>query len=292
MRVNWAWVWVGSAVLVSAPMGCPQPVGPSSDPDDDQAPALCVDDEECATGFCRFGVCVDGECVVKGDCAVDQICRAGACVAPPASCTGPDDCPGASLCDGFTDTCFDPSEGEGEGAGEGEGEGEGEGGGPALDLGGFRLENRETSTPAVTRLPDGLLLSPGDVLVIGRNASESAFVSFWGPLPPSARYLDAGIESSGVPVINGGEVFALVNDAGATIDGPTRAGRRESCYRRTAAVPGADGSWAEVPVSEATPGTSTAVPGLAGVVISEWCDAVGQGNFIYEYVELTSLGAP
>ncbi len=305
-------------VVVAAPIfgaGCPTPVQQTdAGPVDagDTGPVACADDEQCNGGFCRGGICLAQECRDKSECGADQVCDLdGRCSAPPAECVTAADCPGDDLCDGFTDSCFDPDgpegegegegeEGEGEGpVGEGEGEGpvgEGEGEGPVgegegepgtgIDLSGFRLENRDPPNQ-VSVIPDGTFLDVGDVLVIGRKASQADFTTFWGSLGAGAQYLNANTDS-GVPVINGDETFALVNPNGGDVDGPSRTGADKKCYARTAASAGSDGSWAEAATTEATPGVVSA-PAVHGLVISEWCDAEGSGNFKFEFIEIANL---
>ena len=45
---------------------------------------------------------------------------------------------------------------------------------------------------------------------------------------------------------------------------------------------------ATTPLADATPGTAAA-SAVHGLVISEWCDAEGPGNFVFEYVEIALL---
>ena len=293
MRVLWLLPVV--LLLVTA---CPAPtiVAPDAGVDAGTALVTCVDDEQCGGGFCRAGLCSADECEERGQCPDTEICKDNRCVAPPETCASPTDCPGDQLCDGFSDRCFDPNgpgEGEGEGEpGEGEGEGEvgegeGEGEGVVVDLAGFRLENRESANPQATVFPAGTQLAPGQVLVVGRDASQADFVGFWGPLGAGARYLNAETDN-GVPVINGREKFALLDVGGSVVDGTTRVGAEKKCYARVAQAVNPDASWSEEATTTATPGSVNA-PGVSGLVITEWCDAEGTGNFVFEFIEIANL---
>ena len=308
MRVALSSFVVVVVVFAGFVAGCPQQVsGEDAGVVDSgvDVPVACADDEECNGGFCRAGVCVAEQCRDKSECGAGQVCSAaGACTAPPATCTSPADCPGTFLCDGFTRACFDPNEGEGEegegdvpvGEGEGDGDGdededegtvgEGEGDVPVgIDVSGYRLENEENAQTTV--IPAGIVLDVGDVLVIGRKASQQAFTTFWGSFGAGAQYLNANTDN-GVPVINGNETFSLIAPGGVVVDGPTREGASKKCYARTAADASADGSWTEAAGDAATPGTAT-VPGVHGLTITEWCDADGSGNFVFEFIEIANL---
>ena len=139
----------------------------------------------------------------------------------------------------------------------------------------------------VTVLPNGISLAVGEVLVIGRDASQAEFTTFWTSFGAGASYLNGGTDS-GVPIINGAEKFTLVAPGGAVVDGPARVGAANKCYARTGQNASADGSWVEAATTEATPGTAVA-ENVHGLVISEWCDAEGTGNFVFEFIEIANL---
>jgi hypothetical protein len=100
--------------------------------------------------------------------------------------------------------------------------------------------------------------------VIGRDATQSAFQSFWGrTLPANALYLNS---AGAMPVINGSETYRLNNASGTLVDGttiamPSSAGstvqRKDPCL-----AAGSSASWT---ISSTTAAT---------------------GNFIYEFIEL------
>ena len=100
---------------------------------------------------------------------------------------------------------------------------------------------------------------------------------------------DAAYVRSTALSMNAGEIFAVV-DGGVTVDGPTRAGLDGRCHERIGIDAATDASWqTNSSVTSSTPGVARPVPGLRGLVITEWCDAAGAGNFIFEYIELTNL---
>ncbi|HVR98376.1 MAG TPA: hypothetical protein VMW27_17305 [Thermoanaerobaculia bacterium] len=157
-----------------------------------------------------------------------------------------------------------------------------------IDVSGWRLGQINSTfnytLPTSTRIPaDGYL-------VVGRNASKSAFEAFWRggtPLPANVVYLNAG---DTMPVINGSEAYTLYNAAGTTIDGrtiqmSTSAGnsvrRKDPCLAASQTA-----SWTVGTTSTANPGSGAAAGCSKGVVINEFSDATGTGNFIYEFIEL------
>ncbi|HEX9942263.1 MAG TPA: hypothetical protein VGG03_09625 [Thermoanaerobaculia bacterium] len=156
-----------------------------------------------------------------------------------------------------------------------------------IDISGWKVRQADSAyeytLPAGTRIPDN------GYLVLGRDASQSAFETFWrrGSLPANAVYINSG---GAMPLINGAESYELLDASGARVDGPTikmprSAGstvqRRDPCL-----VSSRKKSWTINKSSKATPG-SNAGPGCRkGVVINEFSDAEGTGNFPYEFVEL------
>jgi len=93
-----------------------------------------------------------------------------------------------------------------------------------------------------------------------------------------------------MPVINGSETYDLFNAAGTKVDGTTIAmasaagnsvQRKDPCLSAAASA-----SWTVVASSSATPGAGAGAGCAKGVVINEFSDALGTGNFIYEFVEL------
>lgn len=72
----------------------------------------CRSKSECAEGkLCALGACVTGtgDCTTKHDCPEGLVCVSGECGDKPATCLSEQDCPGDQLCNGLTQTCFDPN---------------------------------------------------------------------------------------------------------------------------------------------------------------------------------------
>ena len=162
----------------------------------------------------------------------------------------------------------------------------GGGGGGSLDVGGWTLT--QANSAASYTLPAGTAIPAEGYVVIGRSATKAAFESFWGvTLGSNVVYLD----SAGVmPVINGDENYTLRNAVGTTIDGPTinmAAGGLQSVRRSNpCGSAGSAASWTVGATTTANPGSGAAAGCGIGVVVDEFADTSGTGNFVYEFVEL------
>jgi hypothetical protein len=166
--------------------------------------------------------------------------------------------------------------------------GSGGGGGTSVDVSGWKLSQLNATFNYT--IPAGTVIPANGYLIVGRNAAKSAFETFWRggtPLPSNVVYLNSG---DLMPVINGSETYDLFNAAGTKIDGRTIAmgtsagssvQRKDPCL-----APSTAASWNVVSASSATPGTGAGAGCAKGVVINEFSDALGTGNFIYEFVEL------
>jgi endonuclease I len=153
-----------------------------------------------------------------------------------------------------------------------------------LDVGGWQLV--QTSPDVTYTLPPGTTVPAGGYVVIGRYAEKAAFETFWGvTLGPDVVYVNAN-NSSGPPVINGSETFALKNASGVLLDGPTIVlpATSQSVRRNDPCLPaGSAGSWTAGALATATPGSGAGAGCGIGVVINEFSDA---SNYVYEFVEL------
>ncbi len=160
--------------------------------------------------------------------------------------------------------------------------------GCTLDLSGWHLV--QANSAATFTLPAGSTIAKNGYLIVARDATKSAFETFWrggAALPAGVTY----VNSAGVlPLINGSETYRLTNVAGTTIDGTTVAMpasanstlmRKDPCLAANLAS-----SWTTASASSATPGTGAAAGCAKGMVINEFADALGTNNFVYEYVEL------
>lgn len=157
-----------------------------------------------------------------------------------------------------------------------------------LDLSGWHVV--QANSAATYTVPAGTTIAQNGYVIVGRDATKAAFEAFWrggAPLPANVVYLN----SAGVlPLINGSETYRLTNAANATIDGTTVAmpasanstlQRKDPCLAANLAT-----SWTTSAAGSATPGAGAATGCAKGMVINEFADALGTGNFVYEYVEL------
>lgn len=158
-----------------------------------------------------------------------------------------------------------------------------------LVIGGYRVAQANSTInytiPAGTRIPNG------GYVILGRDATKTAFEAFWRggtPLPANVVYINT---AGSMPQINGSENYTLFNAAGTTIDARSvsmAAGANQSIQRKDPCnTPGQTASWSFLAASAATPGSGAGAGCNTGkVVINEFADAAGTGNFIYEFVEL------
>jgi len=135
--------------------------------------------------------------------------------------------------------------------------------------------------------PEDTFIEPGGYLIIARDAIQEAFESYWNKtLPSNAIYINS---EGGFPSINGDETYELQSNTDAAIDGPsgqplsvgTTIQRINTSFEATLAA-----SWSIQPLSNATPGYGANGDQTAGLIINEYADTTGTGNYIYEYVEL------
>jgi hypothetical protein len=164
----------------------------------------------------------------------------------------------------------------------------GGGGGGSVNVGGWKITQRNSSVTYT--IPAGTTIPAGGYLIVGRDATKSAFETFWrggSPLPSNVVYLNA---AGVLPLINGSEDYTLANASGTTIDGPTIAmasaagntdQRKDPCLAANLST-----SWTVSAASSATPGSGAGAGCAKGVVINEFSDALGTNNFVYEFVEL------
>lgn len=164
-----------------------------------------------------------------------------------------------------------------------------------LDVSGFRID--QVNGSASITLPEATVLDANGILVIGRDADRAAFESFWGPMNPAVGYLDgmAVTGDNGFPVINGGEQYRVRDAAGAAHDPatgylPTTAAQSGSSYERVALDAPA---FTRRAADQATPGSYAGLAGqTGGLRVAEISDALGSGNYLYEFVELVYDAAP
>jgi len=160
--------------------------------------------------------------------------------------------------------------------------------GCGLDLSGWRVNQQNAAYNFM--LPSGTAIPANGYVVIGRNATKSAFEAFWlggAELPSNVVYINA---AGAFPVINGDEYYTLYDASETEADGPTiampsSAGR--TVQRLDPCLPaGESGSWTISAYGAATPGSGAAAGCGRGIVINEFADPTGTGNFVYEFIEL------
>jgi len=134
----------------------------------------------------------------------------------------------------------------------------------------------------------GTTISPEGYVIIARDATKQEFEFFWViTLASNVVFINSG---NSFPILNGDEFYELRDASDVRIDGPTismdtNAG--ESVQRsNTTGDAGDPTNWDVFSDSLATPGNISSPTGLGGLVISEFSDASGTGNWKYEFVEL------
>lgn len=156
------------------------------------------------------------------------------------------------------------------------------------DVSGWRV-NQQNSLRNYWMAP-GTTIPYNGYIVIARNATKTAFQNFWleeASLPSNVLYINSG---GAFPQINGGEYYNLYDASETLVDGRTismNASGGKSIQRvdpcRDSDTPG---SWTVSSWTLGTPG-SGAGPGCGrGVVINEFTDPLGTGNFNFEFIEL------
>lgn len=159
------------------------------------------------------------------------------------------------------------------------------GGGTSVDVSGWVLTQANASY--LFTLPTGSTIPAGGYLIVARNAGKAAFETFWGrSLAADVVFVNA---ANTMPVINGDETYQLSN-TGGTFDGPTiamGAGAGQTVQRvNLCGDAGVAASWNVAPMTAATPAAGAPAGCGAGVRVSEFSDAGGTGNYIYEFIEI------
>jgi len=77
-----------------------------------------------------------------------------------------------------------------------------------VDIGGWQL--RQLNSTQTETFPAGTTIQPGGYLILARFTSKAAFESYYGvTLGSNVTYLTHVSSATGVPQINGGEIFDL-----------------------------------------------------------------------------------
>jgi hypothetical protein len=160
--------------------------------------------------------------------------------------------------------------------------------GVAVNVGGWSLVQANAALTYV--IPANTIIPSRGYLVIGRNATRAQFEAYWGiTLAANVVYINSG---DGMPQINGSETYDLRNAANTRVDGITvaMASAGGESLRRLNGCGNANkaNSWTRAASSTANPGSGAPAPCNKGAFISEFSDALGTGNFIYEFVEIAN----
>ncbi len=135
-------------------------------------------------------------------------------------------------------------------------------------------------------IPAGTTIPSKGYVIVARNATKAAFQTFWGvTLAANVVYINS---ADTMPQINGSETYTLKNGA-TTIDGPTVAMDTNAGFdfeRATCGAVGTLSSWFHRASTSGTPGTGGLTTCNRGVFINEFSDALGTGNYVYEFIEL------
>jgi hypothetical protein len=157
--------------------------------------------------------------------------------------------------------------------------------GEPLDVSNYLLY--QTSSDLNYNIPEGNSVDPGGYIIIARDSEKENFESYWEiVLPSNVVFINS---DNNFPSINGDETFELYDNNGIIVDGPT--GQPMIAYHtiqrlNTTYDPTQLDSWSVNSDSFATPGSDAIGDGTAGLIINEYSDASGTGNWRYEYVEL------
>ncbi len=158
--------------------------------------------------------------------------------------------------------------------------------GTGTNVGGWRVV--QANSAITYTIPAGTVIPANGYLVIGRNATKTAFQTFWKvTLATNVVYLSGG---DSFPQINGSENYTLYNASGTKVDGATvsmSSSAAQSLQRKDPCnSAGTSTSWTIGASTAGTPGRGAGTGCAGGVKINEFSDATGTGNHIYEFVEL------
>jgi len=157
--------------------------------------------------------------------------------------------------------------------------------GTLLNISNFTIY--QTSSDQNFILPENTIINPKEYIIIARDSNQADFESFWGvSLEPNICFINS---ENTFPSINGDETFELRDENNTIVDGPT--GQPMVTYHtieriNTTADPTNPNSWNISADIYATPGQGAVGDGSAGLIINEYSDASGTGNWRFEFIEL------
>lgn len=154
-----------------------------------------------------------------------------------------------------------------------------------IDMSGYKITQANATLNYF--VPSGTTIPSKGYVVVARNATKAQFESFWGvTLGPNVVYVNS---ADFMPQINGDENYTLYNASGSKVDGRTinqPSGAAQSIRRLNGCGSSTKASsWVSAASSTGNPGSGAPAPCNKGVYISEFSDALGTGNFIYEFIE-------
>jgi beta-lactamase superfamily II metal-dependent hydrolase len=157
--------------------------------------------------------------------------------------------------------------------------------GVPVNIGSWTL-TQANSTLTYT-IPAGTTIGSKGYVIIARNATKAAFETFWNrTLAANVVYINS---ADSMPQINGSETYTLKNAGGTTIEGATVAmdtSGGSDFQRATCGAIGTLSSWTKSASTAGTPGTGGLNGCNKGPFINEFSDALGTGNYVYEFIEL------
>ena len=136
-------------------------------------------------------------------------------------------------------------------------------------------------------IPTGTTIASKGYVIIARNSTKTAFQSFWGiTLGANVVFINS---ANTMPQINGSETYTLKDAAGTTIEGTTVAmdtSGGSAFQRATCGAIGTLSSWTKSASTAGSPGIGGLNGCNKGSFINEFSDALGTGNYVYEFIEL------
>jgi beta-lactamase superfamily II metal-dependent hydrolase len=157
--------------------------------------------------------------------------------------------------------------------------------GVPVNIGSWTL-TQANSTLTYT-IPAGTTIASKGYVIIARNATKTAFQTFWGvTLGANVVFINS---ADTMPQINGSETYTLKNSSGVTIEGTTVAmdtSGGSDFQRATCGAIGTLSSWTKLASASGSPGTGGLNGCNKGPFINEFSDALGTGNYVYEFIEL------
>ncbi|MDD3802902.1 MAG: hypothetical protein PHW02_00755 [bacterium] len=150
-----------------------------------------------------------------------------------------------------------------------------------INLTGWKLVQDSSS---VTYTFGDITVPSGGYLIICRgDVTREEFEAFWGvTLDSNVIFLDS--VSPLIPLNNGRETYSLYDSSGVLQDTTMpRANNNDKCMRRDSSNVF---TFTLIQTSISSPGTFTNGGSGAGMIITEFADTGGTGNYVYNFIEL------